>query len=123
MSQGARTKKKKDEKADDVRKWLVEAITDLWPVADGSLCLRKSPCVRTNCAACAAGEGHRSYVLYGRRGGRRYSIYVPEELVGDIRLALENGRRLKDLISIAGERYAHALKNERRSRLDMNRGD
>lgn len=123
MSQGARTKKKKDEKADDVRKWLVEAITDLWPVADGSLSLRKSPCVRTNCAACAAGDGHRSYVLYGRRGGRRYSIYVPEELVGDIRLALENGRRLKDLISIAGERYAHALKNERRSRLDMNRGD
>lgn len=123
MSQGARTKKKKDEKADDVRKWLVEAITDLWPVADGSLSLRKSPCVRTNCAACAAGEGHRSYVLYGRRSGRRYSIYVPEELVGDIRLALENGRRLKDLISIAGERYAHALKNERRSRLDMNRGD
>jgi len=79
--------------------------------------------VRTNCAACAAGEGHRSYVLYGRRGGQRYSIYVPEELVGDIQLALENGRRLKDLISIAGERYAHALKNERRSRSDMSRGD
>jgi hypothetical protein len=38
-------------------------------------------------------------------------------------LALENGRRLKDLISIAGERYAHALKNERRSRSDMSRGD
>jgi hypothetical protein len=62
-------------------------------------------------------------VLYGRRGGRRYSIYVPEELVEDIQLALENGHRLKDLISIAGERYAHALKNERRSRSDMNRGE
>jgi hypothetical protein len=123
VAYGARTQKKKDENPDDVRKWLVEAITDLWPVADGSLSLRKSPCVRTNCAACAAGEGHRSYVLYGRRGGRRYSIYVPEELAGDIQLALENGRRLKDLISIAGERYAHALKNERRSRSDMNRGD
>lgn len=101
----------------------MEAITDLWPVADGSLSLRKSPCVRTNCTACAAGEGHRSYVLYGRRGGRRYSIYVPEELVEDIQLALENGRRLKDLIGIAGERYAHALKNERRLRPDMNRGE
>jgi hypothetical protein len=119
----ARTKKAKDEKADDVRGWLLGAIRDLWPVADGSLSLRKSPCVRTNCAACAAGEGHRSYVLYGRRGGQRYSLYVPEELVGDIQLALENGRRLKELISIAGERYAHALKNERRSRADMSRGD
>lgn len=37
----------------------------------------------------------------------------------DIQLALENGRRLKDLISVAGERYAHALKNERRSRSDV----
>lgn len=119
MSQSARTKKTKNEKADDVRLWLVESIRDLWPVADGSLSLRKSPCVRTNCAACAAGEGHRSHILYGRRGGKRFSIYVPEELVADIQLALENGRRLKDLISMAGERYAHALKNQRRSRSDM----
>ena len=104
---------------DDIRQWLVESIKDLWPVADGSLSLRKSPCVRTNCAACAAGEGHRSYVLYGRRGGQRFSLYVPEELVADIQLALENGRRVKDLISMAGERYAHALKNQRRSRSDM----
>ena len=123
MSKSARTKKKKDESTDDVRKWLLEESRDLWPVADGSLSLRKSPCVRANCVACAAGEGHRSYVLYGRRGGQRYSIYVPEDLVGDMQLALENGRRLKDLISIAGERFAHALKNERRSRSDVNGGD
>jgi hypothetical protein len=114
----ARTTKTKDEKPDQVRSWLLEAIRDLWPVADGSLSLRKSPCVRTNCAACAAGEGHRSYVLYGRRGGQRFSIYVPEELVPDIRTALENGRRLKDLISMAGERYVHALKSGRKSQGD-----
>jgi hypothetical protein len=112
----ARTQKAKDEKADDVRKWLMEAIRDLWPVADGSLSLRKSPCVRTNCAACAAREGHRSYVLYGRRGEQRSSVYIPEELVAEIQLALENGRRIKELISMAGERYVHALKNERRPR-------
>jgi hypothetical protein len=119
VSNSARTRTKKNENADDIRQWLVESIKDLWPVADGSLSLRKSPCVRTNCAACAAGEGHRSYVLYGRRGGQRFSLYVPEELVADIQLALENGRRVKDLISMAGERYAHALKNQRRSRSDM----
>ena len=119
MSKIAHTKRAKDEKADDVRRWLVEAIRDLWPVADGSLSLRKSPCVRKNCAACAAGEGHRSYVLYGRRGGQRSSVYVPEELVADIQLALENGRRIRDLISMAGERYIHALKNERRSRSEI----
>ena len=116
MSKGARTNRTEDEKPDEVRKWLVEAIKDLWPVADGSLSLRKSPCVRINCAACAAGEGHRSYVLYGRRGGERFSVYVPQELVPDIQTALENGRRFKDLISMAGERYIHALKNDRRLR-------
>ena len=51
--------------------------------------------------------------------GNAFRLYVPEELVADIQLALENGRRLKDLISMAGERYAHALKNQRRSRSDM----
>jgi hypothetical protein len=116
VSIGARTKEPKGEKTNDVRKWLVEAMRELWPVADGSLSLRKSPCVRTGCTVCAAGKGHRSYVLYGRRGGKRFSVYVPDELVADVRLALQNGRRLKDLISVAGERYVHALKHERRSR-------
>jgi hypothetical protein len=116
VSRITRTTKPKDQKPDEVRQWLLAAIRDLWPVADGSLSLRKSPCVRTNCAACASGEGHRSYVLYCRRGGQRFSVYVPEELVADVQLALENGRRLKELIGIAGERYVHALKNERRSR-------
>jgi len=41
---------------------------------------------------------------------------VPQELVPDIQTALENGRRFKDLISMAGERYIHALKNDRRLR-------
>jgi len=50
------------------------------------------------------GRAIAAHILYGRRGGKRFSIYVPEELVADIQLALENGRRLKDLISMAGER-------------------
>jgi len=63
----------------------------------------KSPCVRTNCAA---EKGHRSYVLYGRRERQRSSIYVPEDLVADVPLALENGRRLKDRDS-DGQFLAH----------------
>jgi hypothetical protein len=52
-------------------------------------------------------------VLYGRRGGERFSLYVPEDLVPAVEAALANGRRLKDLISQAGERYVRALKEER----------
>lgn len=72
--------------------------------------------MRANCPACAAGEGHRSYVLYGRTAKKRFSIYVPEDLVPEVRAAMENGRRLKELITEAGRRYTQALKEERKRR-------
>lgn len=113
---GTRTRKTKAETPAAVGEWFRKATGSIWPVADGSLSLRKSPCVRTNCSACAAGEGHRSYVLYGRTGKKRFSIYVPEELVPEVRTAMENGRRLKELISEASLRYTQALKEESKRR-------
>lgn len=110
------TDKTKTENPAKVGEWFGKSIGSIWPVADGSLSLRKSPCVRANCLACAAGEGHRSYVLYGRNGKKRFSIYVPEDLVPEVKAAMENGRRLKELISEAGLRYTQALKAERRRR-------
>ena len=100
----------KHETPEQVHRWFREAMAGLWPVADGSLSFRKSPCIRGNCAACARGEGHASYVLYGRHDGKRFSIYVPAELAPAIEKAAENGRHLTDLINEAGVRYAHALK-------------
>lgn len=104
------------EKVDDVRRWFQGAIRDLWPVASGSLSLRKSPCIRPQCKLCESGQGHSSYALYGRTGKRRFSIYVPEELASDVERAIENGRSLQRLLSEAGRRYAVALKKERRSK-------
>lgn len=102
-----------DEKSpSDVQRWFTEAVGGIWPVATGSLSLRKGPCIRKNCLACAAGTGHSSHALYVRRGSRRFSIYVPERLVPEVRKAIENGRLLQDLINEAGVRYVSALKNE-----------
>ena len=98
-----------------LRGWFFEAVRKHWPVATGSLSLRKGPCIRENCQACASGKGHSSYALYGRREGRRFSIYVPEELVPEVRAAIQNGRQLQELINEAGVRYVRALK-KRRSR-------
>ena len=106
----------KREMPDDVKSWFWATIRKMWPVAEGSLSLRKSPCIRKNCTACASGKGHRSYVLYGRRGKRRISIYVPEDLVPQVEEALENGRRLQQLMSNAGVRYVQAMKGDRSSR-------
>lgn len=96
----------------DVRRWFAAAIRGLWPVAAGSLSLRKGPCIRPNCPACASGEGHSSYALYGRRGNRRFSIYVPERKVPEVRAAIQNGRQLQELINEAGVRYVSALKRQ-----------
>jgi len=88
------------------------------------LSLRKSPCVRANCVACAAGEGHRELrALRSSAVGNGIRSTCRKISSATCSLALENGRRLKDSISIAGERFAHALKNERRSRSDVNGGD
>jgi hypothetical protein len=103
---------RKPESTEDVRRWFVGVIRELWPVAAGSLSLRRGPCIRPNCPACASGKGHSSYALYGRRGKRRFSIYVPERLVPEVRAAIQNGRRLQELINEAGARYVDALKRQ-----------
>jgi hypothetical protein len=103
----------RDDTPQDVERWFVKAIAKLWPVAEGSLSLRRSPCIRENCQACARREGHSSYVLYARRGGRRVSIYVPEDVAPKIEEAIENGRRLQELMNEAGVRYVEAVKRQR----------
>jgi hypothetical protein len=110
---GMRTKQ--IESPSDVVRWLQDQTAGLWPAVLGSLSLRRSPCVRENCKACLSGEQHPSYVLYGRQKGRRFAVYVPEELVPEIRRCLENGRALQDLMYQAGARYIKALKRARAS--------
>jgi len=102
------------ESPEEVRRWFLSRVQELWPVASGSLSLRKSPCIRPRCAACASGEQHASYVLYGRRGGRRWARYVPDELARELERALANARTLQALMAEAGERYLRARKAQRR---------
>ena len=90
-----------------------KALQDLWPVASGSLSLRKSPCVREHCQACLKNEGHRSYVLYGKTGNKRFSLYIPVRLVPEVQTAIRNGRRLQELISAAGVTYVNGLKQQK----------
>jgi hypothetical protein len=60
-----------------------------------------------------SGEQHQNYVLYGREQGRRVAVYVPEELVSEVRRGLDNGRALQELLQQAAPRYVKALKRER----------
>lgn len=103
----------KTESPSEVVRWLVGRTADTWPAMLGSLSLRRSPCIRENCPACRSGEQHPSYVLYGRLKGRRFSVYVPEELVPEVRRCLDNGRAVQELLHEAALRYVKALKRER----------
>ena len=101
------------ETPEEVRRWFQAVTRDLWPIAMGSLSLRRSPCIRKRCHLCESGQGHASYALYGRKGNRRFSIYVPDELAEDLEEAIRNGRNLQKLMAEAGRRYTLALKKER----------
>ena len=100
------------ETPEQVTRWFQAAVQKLTPAAAGSLSLRKSPCIRKNCPACASGEGHSSHALYGRHKGKRFSIYVPEDLVPEVSKAIANGQRLQELLSEAGLRYTQGLESE-----------
>jgi hypothetical protein len=108
---------RRDESVADVERWFRAELPRFWPVGLGSLTLRRSPCInKKSCHACQAGEQHASYVLYGKRNGRRVVIYVPDRLVGEIRKAIDNGRELQKLLFEVGERYARALKREEKKK-------
>lgn len=107
----------KTESPHEVQHWFRQQLAELVPAGLGCLSVRRSPCVRAQCPACLSGEKHSSYFLSGRRQGRPFALYVPEELVPEIRRCLENGRALQDLLQQMGVRYLHALKQERHRRI------
>jgi hypothetical protein len=103
----------KSESPADVRRWLESQTADAFPAMLGSLSLRRAPCVRANCQACQSGEQHASWVLYGQAKGRRFSVYVPEDLVAEVRRCLDRGRALQELLFEVGPRYVKALKRQK----------
>src|SRR5207302_1412071 len=101
----------------DVQRWLQQQTANLWPAALGSLNFRRSPCIRPNCRACRSGKKHPSYVLYCRQQGRRFSLYVPEELVPQVQRWLDNGRALQVLRSLILKRVKNWDFRELRERI------
>src|SRR2546426_1786702 len=77
----------------EVKRWVQDTARDLWPIAMGSLSLRKSPCIREHCGLCESGVGHSSYALYGRKVKRRVWCYWPGGLAPGLGPGLPDARR------------------------------
>jgi hypothetical protein len=107
----------KKESSADVKQWFQDHTANLWPAALGSLSLRRSPCIREHCETCLKGEKHASHFLYVRLKGRRFSIYIPDELVPDVKRSLDNGHELQELLCQTAVRYSEALKHERTAKI------
>jgi hypothetical protein len=105
-----------DELPEDVRQWFLREVEKLWPLAGGSLSLRKNRCIRPNCPVCRSGEGHPAYALHTRSQGRQTSLYVPDELVEKVKGAVQNRKKLQELLVEAGRRYVNAIKAQRKKR-------
>jgi hypothetical protein len=81
-----------------VQQRLLEKLLPLWPALKGSLALVRKPCIRPNCPACARGDKHPNYLLAFTQKGQRRCLYVPEDMVPVLKRALENGRRIEQLL-------------------------
>lgn len=109
--------KKKAEK-DDAKAWFVAEVSKLWPVARGSLSYVRKPCIHPNCAACARGDKHPSWIFSIYHEGRQRCMYVPEDLVGTLRQAISNGRGVEQLLAESGMAlvYEHRRRRGRQKR-------
>jgi len=52
--------------------------------------------------------------MYGQAKGRRFSIYIPADLVPEVQRCLDKGRALQELLFEAAPRYVEALKREKK---------
>jgi len=81
-----------------VQKFFGDKLRALWPALKGSLALVRKPCIRPGCRACAQGEKHPNYLLTFTHQRRRRCLYVPKAMVSVLKRALQNGRRIEQLL-------------------------
>ncbi len=100
----------------DAKSRLVAAVDGLWPAAKGSVREYMQKCARTNCRRCKSGKGHPVWQLTYYEGGRQRSKHIPRKLIGGIKRAIENGRRIEALLVRAGLEYLEEQKTKRGAR-------
>ena len=77
-------------------------VRNFGPIAKGSLNEVRKSCSRPGCKACKSGAKHPAWLFTYRKDGKAYSLHVPRDLVETVRMAIENGRQLEQLIVTAG---------------------
>ena len=104
-------------KLKDISKQRVKAYLDelrsLWPAVKGSLTEVRKPCIRPNCPACVSGKKHPAFIFSFMDKGRQRCRYVAREFVPVLRKAVENGRRIEELMSRLGDELIQDYRRHR----------
>lgn len=80
----------------------LKQLAKIGPVLQGSLAEIGVTCGNPNCR-CARGEKHRSHILKQQVRGKTQSLYVPVDMVEEVREWMEEYRRLKGLLKEISE--------------------
>ena len=97
----------------NLRHSFLRQLAKLWPAIKGSLAEVHKPCIRPHCAACARGDKHRAFILSFTDRGRRRCMYVPAQLVPQLRQALRNGKALEALLYQLGPELLRRHRQQR----------
>lgn len=90
--------KQKNKTNSSVHRRFWKHLQAYWPALKGSLALVYKPCIRPNCPACSSGKKHPNHLLAFTQKGRRRCVYVPMAMVPLLKRALQNGRRIEQLL-------------------------
>ena len=81
---------------------FLKQVRRSWPVAKGSLREVRKSCSQPGCKACAEGVKHPAWLFTYRKDGKLHSLHVPREMAPTVRQAIENGRKLEQMLVDAG---------------------
>ena len=96
----------------------LKKLAQLGPFIDGSLVVIRRRCGNPNCR-CARGHKHPAHYLTRKVGKKTRSLYIPVDLLEDVRTWHKEYRRLKRLVGEICERQRHVVRRfnaERRRR-------
>ena len=82
------------------------------PVAHGTLSLVRKTCNNPNCRLCASGERHPAWTFVFRKDGKARCMHVQPRHVEIVRKAVENGRKLEEMILDEGIALLERLREQ-----------
>ena len=94
----------------------LKKLADFGPLIDGSLVVIRRRSANPGCR-CARGEKHPAHYLTRKVGRKTHSLYIPVDLVEEVRSWNQEFRRLKRLVAEICERQRKlvaAVRAERR---------